>query len=845
MLQSFPLQSMARYVNVAVPLPVHKLFTYQVPEESPGNLIGVRALVPFGKRELTGVIVEELAAPPPSSVKPILELLDEEPLLPESLLRLTRWVAEYYFCSWGEALKAALPPGMAPQQGAVAELVRSPSEAELEALRRRAPKRAAILELLREHRGRLTVRFLVRQLRSENLAPQLHALEQQGYIRLVSEAASAVRPRTIRAVELAPLLRSTPELLQTVLQELQEQSPKQARLLSTLAEYVRQHNAPMPLKELLRQSQASSTTLRHLLQRDYLRETLLEAPLRRKEESEPILAERNELELPLTAEQQHAVQRIVEALRSGQFKTFLLRGVTGSGKTLVYMHAIDWALRHGKSVLMLVPEISLTPQLLDRFRRAFSQQLAVLHSRMSSGERYSTWRAIRCGQARVVLGVRSAVFAPLAHLGLIIVDEEHEPSYKQQDPAPRYHARDCAVMRAAMEGAVAVLGSATPSLESLFNAQTGKYHLLELTHRADGAQLPTIHILDRRQRDGHQRRGNFSEPLLEAITERLQRREGIILFHNRRGFARWLECPDCGHIPMCPNCSISLVFHKVPKQLRCHYCGHAAPVPEECPVCGAPQLREIGSGTQRIEEELERLLRSSFPQLRIERMDTDSTARKGAHRRLLHRFASGQTHILVGTQMVAKGLDLPHVTLVGVLNADLELFLPDFRASERAFQLLTQVAGRAGRRSSGPGEVYIQTAHPEHPAILAVQTGNAELFYHDELQHRKEALYPPFVRFVVVELSGLDEERVHQHAHFFAGCVPAHPAVLKIGPALPTPARVRNRYRRVVILKGLKQQDPSAAALRQVLRLAYARYERKYATSKVRLTVDVDAYGLF
>jgi primosomal protein N' (replication factor Y) len=434
------------------------------------------------------------------------------------------------------------------------------------------------------------------------------------------------------------------------------------------------------------------------------------------------------------------------------------------------------------------------------------------------------------------------VFAPLNQLGLVIVDEEHESSYKQESPAPRYHGRDAAIMRGHIEQVVVVLGSATPSLESMYNAATGKYHLLELALRADGAQLPQIRTVDiRQERKLQQMSGRFSKTLVDAIIDRLSRKEGVILLHNRRGFAPRLECPECGHVPHCQYCSVALTYHKRTNQLRCHYCGRSYRVPDHCPECGNPTMVAMGAGTQRIEDELTALLKQNSTSAVIARVDTDTTATKGTLRRILEDFARGHIDILVGTQMIAKGLDIGRVTLVGVINADMQLYVPDFRASERTFQLLTQVAGRAGRRADKPGEVIIQTAHPEHVAIKCARLYRYDIFYSDELQERRQANYPPFTRLVLMEFSGTDLEHVERHAHGFAHYLPRGvPAITVLGPSRPSLERVNGKYRRILLVKGDRQLDPNGIELRRAILTAWAAYNQTHASQSVRITIDVD-----
>jgi primosomal protein N' (replication factor Y) (superfamily II helicase) len=922
MFHNFAAPSMPTYVNIALPLPQLQLFTYTIPEEivvaydaaqALERLVGFRALVPFGKRTITGVIVE-VNVEAMASAKDIVELLDTEAALSPEMLAFGRWIADYYLASLGETLKTMLPQGMSPESIVRVSVLNRPSEEQIAAIERRAPRRAEVLREILQHEGEISVGYL-ESLANGNasVAAQLEALEQDGFIERHRSITPEVRAKTARAVALAPELTDD-EALQAAMTTLDTEAPKQALLLNRIYQHYLNIDAPLTAKDALRDM--TDSVLKGLVHKGYVVEFQTDDPRLDKALSPEVafaLSSRDESTLALTLEQQHATDKILENMRfavdGGKTKTFLLHGVTGSGKTLVYIEAIKEALKHGKTALLLVPEIALTPQLIERFRSTFGSEIGVMHSHKSTGERFDAWRLVKTGKIRIIIGARSAVFAPLPNLGVIIVDEEHEPSYKQDDPAPRYNARDCAVVRGIMQNAVVVLGSATPSLESMFNTRSGKYHLLEITKRADGANMPTIRVVDvLERRKQHKMHGSFSEELLSAIMERLERREGIIIFQNRRGFASRFECRDCGFIPMCPNCAVPLTFHKYRTQLRCHYCGHTHDAEKVCVNCGSLEIKEIGAGTQRIEEELQEELKKLLqermnagknaqdialiptfsqrekeeertdstnttkesslepsppgrgqgegkhthahvanPPLRevvIQRMDLDTTTKKGSHAQMLARFATGEIDILLGTQMVAKGLDFARVTLVGVVNADMQMYLPDFRASERTFQLLTQVAGRAGRSSGLAGEVIIQTAHPKHQTVVAATLGSYDLFYNDELQFRKEAVYPPFVRFVMIELSGKDEQLVSAQAQHLAFYLPhGNKAYERLGATAPSIAFLRGLYRRIIVLKNYREHDASGRLMREAILSAYSQYQKKHASSAVRVTIDIDASG--
>ena len=535
--------------------------------------------------------------------------------------------------------------------------------------------------------------------------------------------------------------------------------------------------------------------------------------------------------LVLNQEQAAAAAAITTAMEAQEAETFLLAGITGSGKTEVYLQTIATALAAGQTAIMLVPEISLTPQTVRRFKQRFGEAVAVLHSGLSEGEKYDEWRKIERKEAQVVVGARSAIFAPLEHIGLIIIDEEHESSYKQDD-TPRYHARDLALWRAQYHHCPVVLGSATPSLESRARAQKKVYHLLELTARAHGAAvLPTIEVVDLRQQATKGQMQSFSASLLTKIEERLGAQEQIVLMLNRRGYSSFMMCRDCGYVLPCPNCDISLTLHMDSRRMKCHYCGHEEGIPQECPQCQSNKIRYYGTGTQKVEEELQAL----FPTSRILRMDVDTTRRKGSHERLLTAFGNHEADILLGTQMIAKGLDFPNVTLVGVLNADTALNLPDFRAAEKTFQLLTQVSGRAGRGTK-PGEVVIQSFNPQHYAIELAQQQNYEAFYRREMLMRHQGNYPPYYFTVQIVASHEEEnqaaKKMYQIAQALKGSLSA--ASIILGPTPKAVMRVKNRYYYQLVVK-YKNEPGLQAELKQVLADS-----QKEMQQGLRIAIDVE-----
>jgi primosomal protein N' (replication factor Y) (superfamily II helicase) len=811
---------MKNYVDVALPLPVRTAFTYEVPENFQSEVSpGKRVLVPFGRRSLTGFVLGPAQKlPPRTRILPLRQVLDEEISIPNKLLELLLWVSSYYLQPIGAVIQTAFPAGTSLRSRERFLL----TEKGLAALGSLAPdslERKILEELKGRGKGGMVPAGFIKKF-SSPLRPCLETMREKEWIEKKEEIGKPrVREKTVSWVRFLKNPEDHPL------------TPLQREVLHFL-----QQAGEIPLGEV-KKKYAGAPSILPRLESHGLAEVFPKEAFRQPswEEVEdwadgpPFL---------LTDDQKMAVEEISAALHSGKFRPFLLHGVTGSGKTEVYLRAIQEALSQGRQALLLVPEISLTAQLVAYFRSRIGEPLAVLHSGLSPGERYDEWRRVRKGLVRLVIGVRSAIFAPLESPGILIVDEEHDPSYKQEEKV-RYNARDLALVRGKMEAAVVVLGSATPSLESYYNALGGKFRLLPLPSRIDQRPLPEIQVLDMRLEQGKgKERPILSRALEEALRQNGEREEQALLFLNRRGFSTFALCRDCGFTPRCPNCCVSLTYHLPGKTFRCHHCDYSLPVPDRCPECSSPGLMLFGIGTQRLEEEIKK----KFPEIHAARMDRDTTAGKDSHQRILGQVRRGEVNLLIGTQMIAKGHDLPRVTLVGVLAADLSLNVPDFRAGERTFQLLTQVAGRAGRGSL-PGKVIIQTYNPAHYSIQFAKAQDYPAFYRQETQYRKEMSYPPFVRLINLRLEGNSEARLLKCARQLEGLVQRmlkeekknKGQVQALGPSMAPLARLKGKFRCQLLLKGKKWSSLHDFA-EELLR----KTEASISIPGVKLIIDVD-----
>jgi len=843
---------MNNLIEVALPLPINQNFIYKIPEIESHNIIGKRVSVPLGKRIITGVVVAKSENSTVEDVKLIIEVLDDQPIFDENLLKLAKWIADYYYSSLGEVLKSAMPPDYTIQSINKIEINRIPSDRELYEMQMRSPKRAKLLQIILQNDGKISINAIQKELDSKNIAPQLQSLEEQGFIKIITTF-NKKSEKTIKALKIPSEIIDDETKLQTIFNDLEKSSPKQAQLFSFLYVEQKQGKDYVLIKNIIKESNSNETSQRFsnavikaLLDKKIIE--IINIPIKIDTQRTGILHQ-GEINFQLNNHQQIAFDKINEPLYKQEFRTFLLKGITGSGKTLVYFHLIQSALAIGKTALYLVPEISLTPQLIDRIENFFPGKIAVLHSKLSDSERNTYFSEINKGNYPIVLGVRSAIFAPLKNLGIIIVDEEHDPSYKQEQTSPRYNARDCAIMRANIERCPVVLGSATPSIESYYNAIDGKYELLKIDERADNAVLPIIEIVDMRKKDKTKSSSSYiSNELMEKIKDRIEKNEGVILFHNRRGFAQQLYCRDCGYVPMCKNCDISLTYHKANDSVVCHYCGYSEPSPKTCPVCGSSDLHTIGAGTERIEEEMVEILKAKGVVANIQRFDRDTTSSVIKQRKILQNFINGTIDILVGTQMLSKGIDIDRITLVGIINADLNLFFPDFRSYERTFQLITQVSGRAGRKKDNPGEVIIQTHNPDKEPIKYAAEYKYEDFYNYEILHRKLANYPPFTRFSKIEVQSFNQDEAENTIEIISSLINQiisqykinKKAIEFIGPSTPAISRIRNYYRRIIFIKDYKSLDKNGRIMRKVLNEVLKIYNEKYASNKIKLIIDVD-----
>lgn len=815
-----------KYANIVFPIPVDRCFSYLVPEELRGKAqIGMRVLAPFGNREIEGVIVELPEEPDIPDLKEVVDILDDRPFFSDDILNLTKWMADYYMSSWGEALKCATPAGI----NIISKRVISLCEIEdrdkvLADLSRTAPRQSQILTAL-DWEGTMSIQKLKTRLETQGLYSALATLEHKGFINISTKVSQPrIKPKVAQAVRLA----ETPEAVAEQLEAIRRRAPKQADVLTILLSREEQLTLASHLAKLADTTTASIKSLEKKGLVSFEEVEIFRDPL------EGELFD-NTQHLKLNSDQENALREITRSVEENQQEIFLLYGITASGKTEVYMQALSKVLEKGKGAIVLVPEIALTPQTVFRFASRFGNRVTVLHSKMSQGERYDQWRRIKAGEVDIVVGARSAIFAPMSNIGLIVIDEEHETSYKQAD-SPRYHAREVAIKRAQLSNAAVILGSATPALESFYKASQREYRLLTLPQRVDNVELPPVEIVDMRSELMQKKnRSIFSQSLHAAIEDRLARDEQAILFLNRRGFATFVLCRECGYVAKCRNCDVSMTYHFSNRAMVCHHCNYRQAAPTECPVCNSAYIRHFGTGTEKVEDEA----RKTFPEAAIDRMDADTTSRQGAHKRILDAFKNGEIDVLIGTQMIAKGLDFPNVTLVGVISADIALNLPDFRAGERAFNLLTQVAGRAGR-GEAEGEVIIQTYNPDHYSIVAAQDHDYRGFYRQEILSREELKYPPFAHVATILLSGKSETVTMQAAQELDSILDsfqeAHfPEVEILGPAPAPLARIKQFYRWHLLLKAV---DP--AHIRGVIKQAMAKPPPQISRGEVRAAVDID-----
>lgn len=820
------------FVEIVFPLPFRKAFTYSVPNELQDYVkVGLRAVAPFGKRILTGFIINipKTVSLKKEEIKPISDILDDKPIFTIKTLKFFEWISEYYLCSLGEALRLLVPQGTDVETKRKIIVDKNFISNLLSSEKKKDSLKFKILSELSK-RSELSFATLQKAVKKKNIYSQLRQLHNQGAVTIVDEVEGVkVKAKKVKFVKLAKEIAE----IYSSFPELDRKSPKQVKVLLKLVEA---KGTSLPAAELLHKTESSQSSLNGLEQKGFI--TVFEKEIDRRYKEH--YSEKHQ-ELILTKQQQQIVDEVSAILDQNKYQTFLLYGVTGSGKTQVYIELAKQALQKNKTVLILVPEISLTPQITSRFFNNFGDTVTVIHSRMSAGERFDSWRRVLKGKSKIVVGARSALFAPLNNIGLICVDEEHDASYKQADQIPKYNARDAAVVLGSIHSCPVILGSATPSVESMYNTETGKYKLLSLNKRIDDAKLPKITFVNiAHEKNKSKTETVFSKQLIDKIEDRLKKNEGVIILQNRRGFSTQIFCNDCGEVEMCENCSVPMTFHINQNKIQCHYCGLVKPAPHACTHCGSINIKYFGTGTERVEDELQ----FYFPNAKIERIDSDSITKKSYLSNLLLSFSKGEIDILVGTQMVSKGLDFPRVTLVGVISAETTLWLPDFRADERTFQLLTQVSGRAGR-SKVAGEVIIQTYNEKHFVLQKVLENDYKGFYQKEKNDREKMGYPPFTRIALIETKDTSMEKAKGAAYDFYKEIIKYKNYLKISD--PTTAQIfklLNNFRYHILIKSFKEKDPGGAILRKAILDSYTEFNKKSRYRDVKLFYDVDPQSI-
>jgi len=836
------------FVDVILPLSVPNLYTYRVPFEWTDSIaIGKRVVVQFGKGKLYSALVRRIHEIPPKQyvAKYIDSILDDHPIVNQKQFELWEWMCSYYMCNIGDVMVAALPGGL--RLSSETKVVLNHAYKEQALKKELSDKEFLILDAL-EIRQVLTLNDVSDIIEQKIVYPIIKSLIEKGVVLIQEELKEKFKPKIESFVRITDYADDE-ENLKTFFVALEKKAPKQLDVVMTyitLSKRYSKERVEVRKLDILKVVEGGEAALKSLIKKNVFELYEREVGRLASFENENKISNLNE-------EQQTILDSInvqfgrTENISGQPVKdVVLLHGVTSSGKTEIYVKLIEQAIAEGKQVLYLLPEIALTTQIINRLRKYFGDMVGVYHSKFNENERVEVWNNV-LGRSfdkekndtefpnfKLVIGARSALFLPFSNLGLVIVDEEHDTSYKQYDPSPRYNARDAAIYLAHIHKAKTLLGSATPCIESYYNAHDGKYGFAELTKRFGGVQMPEILIADVKEATRKkQMKSHFSPLLLDTITLALDKKEQVILFQNRRGFAPQLECNMCAWIPQCANCDVSLTYHKVSNQLRCHYCGYSIKPPTKCAACGDTDLKMKGFGTEKIEEELSIF----YPKARISRMDLDTTRSKFAHQHIIQDFEEGNIDILVGTQMVTKGLDFDNVSMVGILNADSMLNFPDFRSFERSFQLMAQVSGRAGRKSKR-GKVIIQTQNPDHSIIQEVIANDFASMYTNQLMDRKNFNYPPYFRLIEVTVIHKDVDMVNASSKYLADALKKHFAKRVLGPEFPLVSRVRNLYHKNILLK--IERDASVGQVKKILSELLVKFKSSADYKSVRIQIDVD-----
>ena len=811
------------YIDVILPIPLQKLFTYKITKAEATFLKkGMRVAVEFGKSKIYTALVYKIHNEMPIGyeAKEIHQILDDTPIIHEIQIKHWEWISEYYMCSLGEVFRAALPSAFLLESETEIELIQGfTNEEELSA------EEFLVFEAL-QHQSRLSIFQIIEILGKKTIFPIVKSLIEKKVIVVKEQIYEQYRPKLIKYIRLKEEWSSNEKLSELL--ELLNRAKKQRAIVLTFFQ-LQASNKTVKVSQLQEASNCSPSVLKALVDKNIFEHYFIQKDRINFEGNSSKLKE-------LTEHQELAYNTIKDTFKTKQ--TTLLKGITSSGKTEIYVKLIKELLEDDKQILYLLPEIALTTQLIERLQYYFGEYLAVFHSKYSMNERVEVWNNVleNKQKAQLILGARSSLFLPFSNLGLIIVDEEHETSFKQFDPAPRYHARDAAIVLANYHNAKVLLGSATPFVETYYNAQEGKYGLVELNRRFGDVLLPEIELVNIKEKHRKKRmNGHFSDRLIEMIEDALKNNEQVILFQNRRGYAPVIECETCGVSPQCPQCDVSLTFHSYRKELRCHYCGYRQAMPHNCGACGSEKLNSKGFGTEQIEIELEAL----FPDVKIGRMDLDTTRGKYGYQKIIGKFQAQEIDILVGTQMLSKGLDFANVSLVGIMNADNMLNFPDFRAHERSYQLMVQVSGRAGRAKKR-GKVAIQTFNPFHQILQQVSTNSYEEMYKEQLDERWQYHYPPFFRIIKITLRHKDFNRVDEGANWLSKSLENIFHENLLGPSTPSISKIRNYYIRNMIIKIPQKQSLKATKI-SILRVKNT-FQSIKEFRPIRFNIDVDSF---